>query len=113
MKCSQLESTACQVTEGSGLGPVFSPCAQLGGVAASHCERCSGLLYWTELREWDGSRGQDCHGALQCILCGNVIDPVIVKNRERARNSVREAVRSSGRRWRRMLAESVVELNKF
>jgi hypothetical protein len=76
--------------------------------AAQHCERCSGLLYWTELREWDGSRGQGDHGALQCIICGNIIDPVIVKNRQRSLTSVRESVATSARRWRRMLSAAVV-----
>ncbi len=53
--------------------------------ASFHCGRCRGLMYRIELRDWGGSRGQDgCH-ALQCIACGDIIDPVIVKNRWRAR----------------------------
>jgi hypothetical protein len=79
----------------------------VGEAAACRCERCSGLLYWTELREWDGSRGQDSHGALQCILCGNIIDPVIVKNRQRVA-FVQEPVRPSGRRWRRTVSAAAV-----
>ncbi len=49
--------------------------------ASFHCGRCRGLMYRIELRDWGGSRGQDGCGALQCIACGDIIDPVIVKNR--------------------------------
>ncbi len=74
-----------------------------------HCERCRGLLYWTELREWDGSRGQDGCGALQCIGCGNIIDPVIVKNRRRveAAAGVSGPVREP--RWRRLSGRESAE----
>lgn len=109
MKCSEVAGANGQLAECPDAESVYQSCAPPGAAAASHCERCSGLLYWTELREWDGSRGQDCQGALQCILCGNIIDPVIVKNRQRAVGSVREAVRSpSPRRWRRILSGSLV-----
>ena len=112
MKCTEIAGANGQLAECPEAGSVYQSCAPTGAVAASHCERCSGLLYWTELREWDGSRGQDSHGALQCILCGNVIDPVIVKNRQRAVASLREAVRSSSpRRWRRILSGSLVAAN--
>jgi hypothetical protein len=87
--------------------PVLPAWGVAGEAAACRCERCSGLLYWTELREWDGSRGQDSHGALQCILCGNIIDPVIVKNRQRVA-FVQEAARPSGRRWRRTVSPASV-----
>ena len=49
--------------------------------ALIHCGRCHGLLYRIQLRDWGGSRGQDGCDALQCITCGDIIDPVIVKNR--------------------------------
>ncbi len=107
MKCSEIVGAHCELAE-SDAGGVYTSRAQPGAVADSRCERCSGLLYWTELREWDGSRGQDSHGALQCILCGNIIDPVIVKNRQRTMASLREPARSPGRRWRRVLSESFI-----
>lgn len=49
--------------------------------ASFHCGRCGGLMYRILLRDWGGSRGQDGCDALQCIACGDIIDPVIVKNR--------------------------------
>lgn len=99
MKFHDHEGANCQVAERPELDR---------GAAAPHCERCSGLLYWTELREWDGSRGQGHHGALQCIICGNIIDPVIVKNRQRALISAQESATTPGRRWRRMLSAAVL-----
>lgn len=107
MKYSGVAGARCQLVEPDA-GGVYRSSVQPGAVAASRCERCSGLLYWTELREWDGSRGQDSHGALQCILCGNIIDPVIVRNRQRTRASVRGPACSPGRRWRRILSESLI-----
>ena len=49
--------------------------------AAVHCGRCRGLMYRIQLRDWGGGLGQDRCDALQCIACGNIIDPVIVRNR--------------------------------
>ena len=53
--------------------------------ASSHCGRCRGLMYRIELRDWRGSRGQDGRDALQCIVCGDIIDPVIMRNRRRVK----------------------------
>lgn len=55
--------------------------------ASFHCGRCHGLMYRIQLRDWGGSRGQDGCDALQCIVCGDVIDPVIVKNRRDSEQS--------------------------
>lgn len=48
---------------------------------AVHCERCGGLLHRIQLQDWGGGRGQGSGDALQCIACGDIIDPVIVRNR--------------------------------
>jgi hypothetical protein len=105
----QDQGADCELAERSGLdGESVVPSWDGSDERADHqCERCSGLLYWTELREWDGSRGQGHHGALQCIICGNIIDPVIVKNRQRALTS-QESAASPERRWRRMLSAAVL-----
>lgn len=55
--------------------------------ASIHCGRCHGLMYRIQLRDWGGSRGQDGCDALQCITCGDIIDPVIVKNRRGSKPS--------------------------
>ncbi len=42
-----------------------------------HCPRCLGLMLFTELRE-------NCSvkvPAWECILCGSILDPVILANR--------------------------------
>lgn len=62
---------------GSGLG------AQRQAVwpGSVHCGRCRGLMYRIQLRDWGGGRGQYGCDALQCIACGDIIDPVIARNR--------------------------------
>lgn len=49
--------------------------------ASVHCGRCRGLMYRIQLRDWGGGRGQGSCDALQCIVCGDIIDPVIARNR--------------------------------
>lgn len=71
--------------------------------ASSHCGRCRGLMCRIELRDWGGSRGQDGHDALQCILCGDIIDPVIMRNRRRVKQPPRVG-RKAERRFRVIMA---------
>lgn len=40
-----------------------------------------------QLRDWGSGVGQDRFDALRCILCGEIVDPVIVRNRIRARGT--------------------------
>lgn len=54
---------------------------QVAWPAAVHCGRCRGLMYRIQLRDWGGSLGQNSCDALQCIACGDIIDPVIARNR--------------------------------
>ena len=56
------------------------------GTTWSHCHRCNGLL----VPEY----GIDLHGALvggvrtcRCVQCGDVIDPIILKNRDLQRGN--------------------------
>lgn len=65
--------------------------------ASSHCGRCRGLMCRIELRDWGGSRGQDGSDALQCILCGDIIDPVIMRNRRRVMQPPRVGRKAEGR----------------
>jgi hypothetical protein len=73
--------------------------------ASFHCGRCRGLMYRIELRDWGGSKGQDGCDALQCIACGDIIDPVIVKNRRCSEQSPR--VRRKTRECRRRVATAL------
>lgn len=45
-----------------------------------NCQRCKGLMYQMELRD---SKGFDRLTALVCIICGEIIDPMIAVNRTR------------------------------
>ena len=67
--------------------------------ASIHCGRCHGLMYRIQLRDWGGSRGQDGCDALQCIACGDIIDPIIVKHRRGSEQSpiVRRKTRDGSR----------------
>ncbi len=45
-----------------------------------NCKRCSGLMYRMELRD---SKGFERLVAYVCVLCGEIVDPVIAVNRTR------------------------------
>ncbi len=62
---------------GAGLGAR----GRVAWPAAVHCGRCRGLMYRIQLRDWGGGRGQGGCDALQCMVCGDIIDPVIARNR--------------------------------
>ena len=42
-----------------------------------------------ELRDWTGGRGYDCSDAWRCLLCGEIVDPMIRSNREKVKQEVR------------------------
>ena len=67
--------------------PGFSLQGPVVWEASLHCERCCGLMYRIQLRDWGGSRGPDGCDALQCIACGDIIDSVIEKNRRGSEQS--------------------------
>jgi hypothetical protein len=46
-----------------------------------NCQRCHGLMYATELKDWHGGVGQDHCPAFRCIACGEIVDPLILLNR--------------------------------
>ena len=45
------------------------------------CRRCGGLLLLTYYQDIQDDTGQIVFPALRCTVCGEVIDPVILKNR--------------------------------
>ena len=45
------------------------------------CRRCGGLLLLTYYQDIHDDTGQIVFPALRCTVCGEVIDPVILKNR--------------------------------
>ena len=51
-----------------------------------NCSRCSGLMHAEEFRDWHSGMGMDQFRALRCLVCGEIVDPVIVQNRRNAVN---------------------------
>jgi hypothetical protein len=50
-------------------------------VSSRYCHRCGGLLLLTYYQDIHEDTGQMVFPALRCTVCGEVIDPVILKNR--------------------------------
>lgn len=51
-----------------------------------NCRRCRGLMCAVDLLVSVSTSGKDCLCGWRCISCGEIIDPVIVWNRIRAKN---------------------------
>jgi hypothetical protein len=49
--------------------------------SSPYCHRCGGLLLLTYYQDIHDDTGQMVFPALRCTVCGEVIDPVILKNR--------------------------------
>lgn len=62
-----------------------------------NCHRCQGLMCPVMLHDRDSGIGQDnCH-ALRCLVCGEIVDELIVRNRLKARLRKHGPVRSRAR----------------
>jgi len=46
------------------------------------CPRCRGLLVQDEFHDLRDDTGQLSFSGWRCVCCGNVLDPVIVRNRQ-------------------------------
>ncbi len=66
-----------------------------------HCPRCNGLMYMMDLRD---PRSQNRSVGLVCLLCGEIVDPVIVGNRRRPPQEFYQISRTRRRRSRRRVA---------
>ncbi len=67
-----------------------------------HCPRCNGLMYKLELRD---SQAQSRAAGMVCLLCGEIIDPVITGNRIR---SLQGLLQTTGGRMRRRRVRRLV-----
>lgn len=45
------------------------------------CPRCHGLMCPVDLHDWESGTGQDHCRAFRCIVCGEIVDPQIIKSR--------------------------------
>lgn len=59
------------------------------------CPRCNGLMYAMEMRD---SHAMVRSAGLACILCGDIIDPIITRNRLSPPNNL---INANGSRVRR------------
>jgi hypothetical protein len=62
------------------------------------CSRCRGLMHAEGFRGWTCGMGADRFHALRCLVCGEIVDSVIVQNRL---NTPQGKVLSGRRRVRR------------
>lgn len=46
-----------------------------------NCARCEGLMHAEEFQDWQCGMKADRFRAFRCLLCGEIVDPVIVQNR--------------------------------
>lgn len=61
------------------------------------CDRCQGLMYPVLLHDRDSGIGQDNCRALRCLVCGEIVDELIMRNRLQALLRRQEATRSRAR----------------
>lgn len=47
------------------------------------CARCQGLMVEEEQRDWADGRGYDCFDAWRCVVCREIVAPVIRSNRRK------------------------------
>jgi hypothetical protein len=67
------------------------------------CHRCQGLMVEEELRDWGGGRGHDCSDSWRCVVCGEVVDPVITINRSEVKKVSVESRKKHARRSARTI----------
>jgi len=67
-----------------------------------NCPRCKGMMALERFCDLYDETGQLCFMGWRCITCGEVIDPVIVRNRQH-RRSVESPPRSKARRRHRQM----------
>jgi hypothetical protein len=60
--------------------------------AKMNCPRCTGLMVQDDLQD---ETGLACFAAWRCVVCGEVLDPVILENRSAASNLMVDR----GRHW--------------
>lgn len=61
----------------------------------SSCKRCGGLFVEGYCLDVNNPEGQLWITTKKCIQCGNVIDPIILKNQEASRTHFPEAERTA------------------
>jgi hypothetical protein len=52
------------------------------------CERCNGLMVIERICDLQGTNGELYVESGRCLVCGNLVDPMILENRRRAITSI-------------------------
>lgn len=47
------------------------------------CERCEGLMVSERISDMQGMSSDLCANGYRCLLCGNLVDELILENRQR------------------------------
>ncbi|MDP1948315.1 MAG: hypothetical protein Q8L77_12540 [Nitrospirota bacterium] len=56
------------------------------------CERCGGLMVSERIYDLQGMNGDLCPTSYRCLLCGDLVDTVILENRSRSTGAVEPMV---------------------
>lgn len=48
------------------------------------CERCDGLMVSEQIYDLHGMNSDLCVNGYRCLLCGNLVDAMILENRQRS-----------------------------
>ncbi len=52
------------------------------------CERCNGLMVSERICDLQGMNSDLCVDGYRCLLCGNLVDAMILENRQRSIDAV-------------------------
>jgi hypothetical protein len=61
------------------------------------CDRCQGLMCPVFLHDWGSGKGHDNCRAFRCLLCGEIVDDLILQNRNEARGLTHGRITSGAR----------------
>lgn len=67
------------------------------------CERCDGLMVSEQICDLQGMKSDLCVNGYRCLLCGNLVDTVILENRSCSTDAV-EPITLKGPRMQRLIA---------
>lgn len=67
------------------------------------CERCNGLMVREQICDLEGRNSSLCVDGYRCLLCGDLVDALILANRKRSTASA-EAIPFASPRMPRMVA---------
>ena len=67
------------------------------------CDRCNGLMVSERIYDFEGISSDLCVDGYRCLICGNLVDTLILKNRSPSTDAV-EPMTLKGPRTQRFVA---------